>query len=77
VDLRIGVIHTVKEIEIELAGDADRDKVREEIEAALSGESRTLWLTDRNGRDHAVPADKIAWVELGRAEAERRIGFVH
>ena len=76
-DVRIGVIHTVKEIEIELAGDADREKVREQIEAALDGDSTTLWLSDRNGRDHAIPADKIAWVELGRAEAERRIGFVH
>lgn len=76
-DVRIGVIHTVKEIEIELGSDADRGEVRDAIESALSGTTQTLWLTDRNGRDHAVPADKIAWVELGLAEVERRIGFVH
>ena len=76
-DVRIGVIHTVKEIEIDLAADADRDQVRKDVEAALAGDASTLWLTDRNGRDHAVPSDKIAWVELGRAETERRIGFVH
>lgn len=74
-DVRIGVIHTVKEIEIELPNDADHDEVRSTIAAALGGEATTLWLTDRAGKEHGVPADKIAWVEIGRADAERRIGF--
>jgi hypothetical protein len=75
VDVRIGVTNTVKEIDIELAADADRDKVRKQIDAALSDESGVLWLTDRTGRDVAVPAAKIAYIELGSADGERRIGF--
>ncbi|HEY6533605.1 MAG TPA: DUF3107 domain-containing protein [Acidimicrobiales bacterium] len=74
-DVRIGVIHTVKEIDIELPGDADRDKIRKSIDTALSDETATLWLTDRHGREIAVPAARIAYVELGSPDSERRIGF--
>jgi hypothetical protein len=75
VDVRIGVIHTVKEIDIELPSDADRTKIRTAIEKALGDEASTLWLTDRHGRDVAVPAAKIAYIELGSPDSERRIGF--
>jgi hypothetical protein len=75
VDVRIGVIHTVKEIDIELPGDADRDKIRKAIDTAMSDDSATLWLTDRHGREIAVPAARIAYVELGSPDSERRIGF--
>lgn len=74
-DVRIGVQHTPKEIEIELAGGTDRDEVRARIDAALADGSGVLWLTDRHGRDVAVPAARIAYVELGSPDSERRIGF--
>ena len=74
-DVRIGVIHTVKEIDIELPADADRDAVRTSIDKALGDAESTLWLTDRHGREVAVPAAKIAYVELGSPDSERRIGF--
>ena len=74
-DVRIGVIHTVKEIDIELPGDADRDAIRAAIDTALADDDNTLWLTDRHGREIAVPAGKIAYVELGTPDNERRIGF--
>ena len=76
-DVRIGVIHTMKEIEVELGSDADRKVIRGEVEAVLSGESKVLWLTDKSGKDHGVAADKIAWVEISGSDSERRIGFVH
>jgi hypothetical protein len=75
VDVRIGVIHTAKEIDLELPGDADRDKIRKAIDTAMSDDSGTLWLTDRHGREIAVPAARIAYVELGSPDSERRIGF--
>jgi hypothetical protein len=75
VDVRIGVIHTAKEIDIELPSDADRDAIRAAIDAALTSGESTLWLTDRHGREVAVPAAKIAYVELGSPDSERRIGF--
>lgn len=74
-DVRIGVQQTPKEIEIELPSGTDRDDVRARIDAALADEQSVLWLTDRHGRDVAVPAARIAYVELGSADGERRIGF--
>lgn len=74
-DVRIGVIHTVKEIDIELPNDADREAIRASIETALADDDNTLWLTDRHGRDIAIPSAKIAYVELGSPDSERRIGF--
>jgi hypothetical protein len=35
----------------------------------------TLWLTDRRGRQYGVPADKVAYVEIGSTDKSRRIGF--
>jgi len=74
VDVRIGIVQTVKELEVELEQDADRDAVMAEIEAALSSES-VLWLTDRKGRRVGVPAAKVAYVEVGAPTPDRRVGF--
>ena len=73
-DVRIGIVQTVKELEVELEQDADRDAVMAEIEAALSSES-VLWLTDRKGRRVGVPAAKVAYVEVGAPTPDRRVGF--
>lgn len=73
-EVRIGVIHTNKEIEIELADDTDLDKLAKGIEKVLDTEGGVLWLTDRRGRRVGVPASRVAYVELARGE-ERRVGF--
>jgi hypothetical protein len=75
VDVRIGVLHTPKEIEIELPADADRNAVHAQLDAALSGAQPVLWLTDRHGAEYALPAERIAWVQIGRGDTDRRIGF--
>jgi hypothetical protein len=75
VDVRIGVLHTMKEIEVELPADAVRDQIRQSIDEALGDERRTLWLKDRHGKDVAIPSARIAYVELGSPDHERRIGF--
>ena len=74
-DVRIGVTDTPREINLELADDLDRAALKQQIEAALSGAVDVLWLTDKKGRDVAVSAAKIAFVDIGAAEGERRIGF--
>jgi hypothetical protein len=74
-DVRIGVLHVLKEIEVELPADAVRDEIKTHIEKALETEGSTLWLKDRHGKDVAVPTAKIAYVELGSPDHERRIGF--
>ena len=74
-DVRIGVTQAPREINIELAEDADRDDLKSRVEAALSGATEVLWVTDKRGRDIGIPAAKIAYVEVGSAEGDRRIGF--
>ena len=44
-------------------------------DANLSGATDVLWVTDKRGRDIGIPAAKIAYVEVGSADGERRIGF--
>lgn len=74
-DVRIGVTQAPREINIELADDADRDDLKARVEAALAGASDVLWITDKRGKDVGIPSAKIAYVELGSADSERRIGF--
>jgi hypothetical protein len=71
VDVRIGIIQTPKELEVELTDDADRDKV----EKLLKSGDGVLWLTDRKGRRIGVPVAKVAYIEVGAPTAERRVGF--
>ena len=73
-DVRIGLTQTPKEIEVQLGDDADADALRSQVDAALAAGS-TLWLTDRKGRQVGVPSAKLAYVEIGSPDDERRIGF--
>ena len=74
-DVRIGVSQHPRELDVELAEDTDREALKAQINEALADDDNVLWLTDRRGRDVAVPAGKIAYVEIGTSDAERRIGF--
>lgn len=73
-DVRIGIVQTVKELEVELEEDANRDEVMKRVEAAMAAES-VLWLTDRKGRQVAVLGSKIAYIELGAPASARSVGF--
>jgi hypothetical protein len=75
VDVRIGIVQSMKELDVELPDDADRDKVLADIEAALDEDDKILWLTDRKGRQVGVPVDKIAYIELDPPASDRRVGF--
>jgi len=75
VEVRIGIVQSIKELEVELADDADRDTVIADIEASLSKAEGVLWLTDRRGRRVAVPVAKVAYVEVGAPASDRRVGF--
>ena len=74
-DVRIGVKYSAKEINVELADDADREALKKQIGDALSDEDNVLWLSDKRGRDVAVPAGKITYVEIGSSNASKPIGF--
>ena len=73
-DVRIGVIRTPKELDIELADDVDREELMASIESQLA-DGKVVWLTDRKGRRYGVPAANVAYVEIGGGHDERRVGF--
>jgi hypothetical protein len=75
VDVRIGIVQSMKELDIELPEDAQRDKVLADIEAALTSDGTILWLTDRKGRQVGVPVGKVAYVEVDPPASDRRVGF--
>ena len=74
-DVRIGIVQSMKELDIELPDDADRAKVLADIEEAMGGEDRMLWLTDRKGRQVGVPVGKVAYIELDPPVSSRQVGF--
>ncbi len=72
-DIRIGIVQSMRELDIELGDDTDRDELVAQIEAVLLSDG-VLWLTDRKGRRVGVPAARMAFVEVGVATG-RSVGF--
>ena len=71
-EVRIGVQHATRELVIDSA--ESTDAITAAVSAALAGDSATLSLDDERGRRVVVPADKLAYVEIGEPES-RRVGF--
>jgi len=74
VDVRIGVTQAPRELTVEMPDD-ERDETVSRIEAALAGAVDVLWLTDKRGRQIGVPVAKLAYIEVGTNDGDRRIGF--
>jgi hypothetical protein len=74
VEIRFGIVQSMREVEVELASDSDRDAVVAQVEAALSAD-QVIWLTDRRGRKVGIPASRVAYVEVGAPTSDRRVGF--
>ena len=74
-DVRIGIVQSMKELDVELPDDADREKVLADIETAMAEDSTILWLTDRKGRQVGVPVGKVAYIEVDPPTSDRRVGF--
>ena len=73
-DIRIGVTDNPQPIVLQLADDTDRDDLKARIDTAIRGGEGVLWLTDDKGKEVAVPAARLAFVELGPA-GSNPIGF--
>ncbi|MEU7279734.1 DUF3107 domain-containing protein [Streptomyces sp. NPDC045431] len=71
-EVKIGVLHAPREIVLE-CGQSAAD-VEAAVADALAGKAQLLSLTDDKGRRVLVPADRIAYVEIGEPAA-RRVGF--
>jgi len=72
VEVRIGVQHATRELVID-SGEST-EAITEAVSAALAGKTEILSLEDERGRRVVVPADKLAYVEIGEPES-RRVGF--
>ena len=71
-EVKIGVQHAPREIVLESGQSAE--EVESAVADALAGKAQLLSLTDDKGRKVLVPADKIAYVEIGEPSV-RRVGF--
>lgn len=71
-EIKIGVTDSPRELVISSnQAPADVEKV---VSAALAKESDVLSLTDEKGRKYLIAGARIAYVEIGVADA-RRVGF--
>ncbi|MFG1620255.1 DUF3107 domain-containing protein [Kribbella pittospori] len=71
-EVKIGVQHANRELVLE--SEQSPDEVQEAVAAALSGKSNLLQLTDDKGRRVIIPADRLAYVEIGEVSI-RKVGF--
>ncbi|MFD0278464.1 DUF3107 domain-containing protein [Kitasatospora sp. NPDC127111] len=71
-EVKIGVQNAPREIVIESSQTAD--EVQSAVAKALEGTEKLLTLTDEHGRRVIVPAERLAYVEIGE-QAVRKVGF--
>ena len=72
-EVRIGVVHTPKEISLEV--ESSTEEMQKLISKALSDDDGVLWITDTRGRLVGVPSERVAYVEMETADAAKRVGF--
>jgi hypothetical protein len=72
-EVRIGVVHTAKELTFET--DAEPEAIISTLEDAIKNGSALVWLEDGKGRKVGVPADKVGYVELVVDDGSRKVGF--
>jgi len=73
VDVRIGLVNGIRDLEIEVPDDTDLDAFKSEIDDALAGE-KVLWIVDKRGNRIAVHAARVTYVQIGAGD-HGRIGF--
>jgi hypothetical protein len=72
VEVKIGVQHANRELVLE--SEQSPDEVQQAVADALAGKTGLLQLTDDKGRRVIVPADRLAYVEIGEVSI-RKVGF--
>ncbi|WP_225835090.1 DUF3107 domain-containing protein [Streptomyces sp. NK08204] len=71
-EVKIGVQHAPREIVLESGQSVE--EVERVVAEALAGKSALLSLVDEKGRKVLVPADRLAYVEIGEPTV-RKVGF--
>jgi 3-hydroxyacyl-CoA dehydrogenase len=72
VEVKIGVQHANRELVLE--SEQSPEEVEKAVADALGGKTGLLQLTDEKGRRVLIPAEKLAYVEIGEV-AIRKVGF--
>ncbi|MFD2758418.1 DUF3107 domain-containing protein [Gulosibacter faecalis] len=72
-ELRIGILHSPRELSFETNQTAS--EVEKALEQAIASENGVARFTDDRDRVYLVNTEKIAFVEIGE-ESQRRVGFV-
>lgn len=73
-EVRIVVSNVGREVTLDMADD-ELDATKTKVEAALAGAVDVLWLADKKGRQVGVSSAKIAFIEIGSTDKDRRMGF--
>jgi 3-hydroxyacyl-CoA dehydrogenase len=71
VEVKIGIQYAARELVLE--SELSPEEIEAALEKALRADLGVFSLVDEKGRRVLVPADKIAYVEVG--EESRRVGF--
>jgi hypothetical protein len=72
VEVKIGVLHTAREIVLD--SPLTPDEVEKHVADALKSVDGQLKLTDDRGRTVIIPANLVAYVDIAQADT-RRVGF--
>ena len=72
-EVRFGIVQSMKEIDIDLPEDASIEDVKAKVEKAIADKT-VLWLTSKKGNPVGVPGERISYVEFDTV-AERVVGF--
>lgn len=72
-EVAIGIQFSFRELRVDT--DDPPETVRDLVDNAFESGRKVLWLTDKKGKQIAVPMDKLAYVELGTDPGEKRVGF--
>jgi len=72
-EIRIGVRNTNRELVFE--SNLAAAKIEADVAAAFESGAKQIKLTDDKGRVFLIPADALAYIEIG-AEETRRVGFI-
>lgn len=72
-EVKLGIVDNPRELVVDT--DQPADEVADAITKAVGQPHGLLWLTDVKGRRVGVPAGKLAYVEFGEQDANRRVGF--
>ena len=72
-EVKLGVTYSPKELVVETERSAD--EISTLVDEALNGKASVLWLVDTRGRRVGVPTEKLAYVEVGEENPDKRVGF--